>query len=373
MDDSPGNRKSPSKDKNAHKNASAPNTPSKGKTQKMSDISEAGLSMPMMRRAEWARTHNPNITQGPVAPVRGDRVWVVINANQFSPTAVTYPATIMEVRYREGSSTIIDTVQVGYFDGDVQNTHRNVAQVFFRHEIAPGDILRANERFSETYDDDAEERRYQRHLVMARDDEVGTGEGGEARAIMAATLAVGTSSRARIAEMARNNARVSGVRANSGGSGISRDKAKADSGSSSSRSDGNAISFRANGGAHSSTGDATGPRRAHAGNSSQSDATVSKKANIPPHETDNVANVDNTHAAISQPATTEDPDSLAAAATLAATISAETYAAAMAVLDILYPPGVPIPDTSNIIGVVGIPSDPRSLAGFQFALGRASR
>jgi len=355
----------------------------------MNAISAAGLSMPMMRRAVWASTHDPNIIQGPVAPVENDRVWVVFNSSRFSRTSVTYPATITAVHYRDGSSSIIDTVHVQYFDGDTKNTHRNVDQVFFRHEIAPGDVVGIGERFLETYDDDAEERRYQRHLALAREEEAGTGEEGEARAVMQATLAVGTSSRARIAEMARTNSQTIN---SPSGSGIFRANVRvpvdpaSETGQGGSASTAKPLVFRMKPGVATSQltdiavdnplsapdkgGSASMPTNAvfrmkYGDTASQLNASMSKKATVSPYKS-------NVSADNSLSAARNDPDTLAAAAVLAATVSAETYAAAMAVLNTLYPPGVLLPDTSNVIGIVDgppVPSssfqgiDPRSLEG----------
>jgi len=355
----------------------------------MNAISAAGLSMPMMRRAVWASTHDPNIIQGPVAPVENDRVWVVFNSSRFSRTSVTYPATITAVHYRDGSSSIIDTVHVQYFDGDTKNTHRNVDQVFFRHEIAPGDVVGIGERFLETYDDDAEERRYQRHLALAREEEAGTGEEGEARAVMQATLTVGISSRARIAEMARTN---SPTNNSPNGSVISRGNVRvpvdpaSETGQGGSASTAKPLVFRMKPGVATSQltdiavdnplsapdkgGSASMPTNAvfrmkYGDTASQLNASMSKKATVSPHKS-------NVSADNSLSAARNDPDTLAAAAVLAATVSAETYAAAMAVLNTLYPPNVLHSHTSNVLGIVDgppVPSnsfediDPRSLEG----------
>jgi len=101
-----------------------------------------------------------------------------------------HPATISHVRLGAYNNTV-ETVTVVYWDGDTRNTHRNLNQVFFRDEIAPGDILEPNEQFDLVFDDTTEERRFQTLIRLALQAQERIGDDDMEQAVLRATIEEG--------------------------------------------------------------------------------------------------------------------------------------------------------------------------------------
>ena len=149
-----------------------------------------GLSSAMLRRAEWVRQHHNHIGQPGNTPRVGSRVWVEYNNSSRSRNAHMHPATISHVRLGAYNNTV-ETVTVVYWDGDTRNTHRNLNQVFFRDEIAPGDVLEPNEQFDLVFDDTTEERRFQTFIRLALQDQEHIGDDDMEKAVLHATIEEG--------------------------------------------------------------------------------------------------------------------------------------------------------------------------------------
>jgi len=118
------------------------------------------LSLSMMARAALVPGRDPHVDATAVEPEFGNRVWAMFCLNRFSTTYTVLPATVTQVTFDEpkrGEKKRVVSVHIQWWDGYGDYTHRNADQVFFRHEVAPGDILRPNEVFSEVYDNTAEE------------------------------------------------------------------------------------------------------------------------------------------------------------------------------------------------------------------------
>ena len=118
------------------------------------------LSLSMMARAALVPGRDPHVGATAVEPEFGSRVWAMFCNNGFSAKYTVLPATVTKVTFDEpkrGENRRVVSVHVRWWDGYGDYTHRNAEQVFFRHEVAPGDVLRLNEVFGEVYDDIAEE------------------------------------------------------------------------------------------------------------------------------------------------------------------------------------------------------------------------
>ena len=129
-------------------------------------IASTGLSFPMLRRATAVSESDNHIgihvdrvpAVGYRVPVVGDRVWARFSSTGRAIRGIMYPATISGLEF-DGDRLV--SVHVTWWHRWRDHTHRNLNQVFFRYEQAPGDFPEADEVFANVFDDDEEERIYQ--------------------------------------------------------------------------------------------------------------------------------------------------------------------------------------------------------------------
>jgi hypothetical protein len=119
----------------------------------------AGLTMPMSRRAALVRDRDPHVGRHATRmPAVGDRVWAEFSSSSRAHH-IMLPATIAALNY--DANGVLISVHVTWWHRYTDFTHRNLNQVYFRNEEAPGDFPTIDEQYSESYDDIMEERNYQ--------------------------------------------------------------------------------------------------------------------------------------------------------------------------------------------------------------------